>query len=133
MDYSMVRPCGKCPFRTDIPAFLTEDRVYEIGDSLVNGEFPCHETVDYSEESWYDEYADEDEDVEPVYIPTGDEKHCAGAMIMLEKMGRPSQMMRICERLKREDGTPMYNASKLDMDSPVFDEIDEMAEAQNGY
>lgn len=129
MDYTMVRPCAKCPFRDDITPYLTEDRVYEIGYALENGTFPCHETVDYSNESWYD--GDEYDEDEPYYVPTGDEKHCAGAMIMLEKMEMPSQMMRICERLKNDDGTLMYDRDKLDMDSPVYDNIDEMASVQD--
>lgn len=108
--YSLVRPCAKCPFRNDIPAYLREDRVREIEDSLERSEFPCHETTEHDDEG------------EPMV--RGDESHCAGALILLEKIGRPSQMMRIAERLG------MYDASKLDMSAPVFDDFDEMAEAQ---
>ena len=122
MDYSLIRPCAKCPFRNDIPPFLREDRVWEIADSLVNAEFPCHETVDYDDEQWYN---DDEEKGGSFFIPTGDEKHCAGALILLEKLEQPSQMMRICERFGS------YDRNKLDMDSPVFDDFDEMADAQN--
>lgn len=108
--YSLVRPCAKCPFRSDIRAYLRQERVREIEDSLVRSEFPCHETVMH--------------DGEGDRVRSDGEAHCAGALILLEKLGRPSQMMRIAERLG------MYDASRLDMGAPVFDDFDEMAEAQ---
>lgn len=43
---------------------------------------------------------------------------------MLEKMQQPHQMMRIAERLG------MYDHTKLNMSAPVYDDVDEMAEAQ---
>lgn len=114
MDYTMTKPCPKCPFRNDIRAYLTPERVDEIDDSLVNGEFPCHQTMDYD--------AEEGEPQE-----TSKTRHCAGALILLEKLERPSQMMRICERIR------LYDASKLDMSSPVFEDFDEMRDAQPEY
>jgi hypothetical protein len=116
--YRLKKPCAKCPFRTDIRPFLRPDRVDEIEAALEGGEFPCHETVDY-------ESCPEDEeggvDVE-ARDPQG-EAHCAGALILLEKLNRPSQMMRISERLG------MYDRRKLDMAAPVFDSFEEMREA----
>jgi hypothetical protein len=108
--YGMTSPCGNCPFRTDIRAYLTSGRVREIERSLDRSEFPCHKTADHNDDG--------------EYAPNGKEVHCAGALILLEKLERPSQMMRICERLG------MYDAGKLDMDAPVFDSFDEMAAAQ---
>lgn len=111
MKYDLVNPCKECPFRNDIPPYLTVERVVEIWNSLHRSEFPCHETVTY------------DDDGEP--IRGGDkERHCAGALILKEKMGDSSQMMRICERLG------MYDRSKLNMDAPVFDEIEDMIDCQ---
>lgn len=107
--YRLTFPCAHCPFRNDRPAFLTRARVREIKRSLERGEFPCHETVIYDDEG------------EPVR--TRDEAHCAGALIMKEKLGESSQMMRIAERLR------MYDPSKLKMDAPVYDSFDEMAAA----
>jgi hypothetical protein len=85
---------------------------------LERGEFSCHKTVRYDSMR-------EDDDGEPDFR-TRDrrgEAHCAGALILLEKLERPSQMMRIAERLR------MYDARRLDMDAPVFDTFDEMREA----
>jgi hypothetical protein len=114
--YAMTSPCDKCPFRTDVEPYLTPDRVREIGDSLVRSEFPCHKTTVEGDGE------DEDELQQVVDGPSA--RHCAGALIVLEKMEQPSQMMRICERLG------MYDRRKLDMDAPVYDSIEEMMQAQ---
>jgi hypothetical protein len=108
--YAMTSPCPQCPFRSDIPPFLTAARVREIDQSLVRGEFPCHKTVEY------------DDDGEPIRHVTN-ESHCAGALILLEKIGRPSQMMRIAGRLG------MYDRRKLNMAAPVFESFLAMEKA----
>ena len=46
MDYTLRKPCVKCPFRRTAPCPLTETRLVEIASC--RGEFPCHETLDYS-------------------------------------------------------------------------------------
>lgn len=107
--YDMTSPCPKCPFRSDITPFLRPDRVEEIAESLVRAEFPCHQTLDYSNDS------------EGARTPKT--AHCAGALILLEKLEQPSQMMRICERLG------IYDRSKLDMAAPVFDSFEDMIAA----
>lgn len=56
------------------------------------------------------------------YQPSGQEMHCAGALILLERANRASQMMRIAERLG------MYDRTKLDMQAKVFASFDEMYE-----
>jgi hypothetical protein len=110
--FDLVRPCKHCPFRTDTPPFLNPSRVWEIGLAITDGDstFACHKTVEH------------DEDGE--HIPKGDEQHCAGAAILLMKLEMPNQMMRIAERIG------MFDSSKLDMDAPVYDSIEEMADAQ---
>lgn len=102
MKYEMTNPCPKCPFRTDIRPFLRKARAREIVDS--GAQFQCHATVDY---------ADTDDDGNG-HANTPNAQHCAGALIMLEHMGRPHQMMRICERIG------MYDRTKLNMAAPVF-------------
>jgi hypothetical protein len=104
MNYTMTSPCAKCPFRNDIPGYLTKARAREIVGCITQGDgtFACHETLDY-----------DGEDGEGEETPTT--QHCAGAMILLEKLNRPNQMMRICERLG------MYDAGKLKMDAAVVD------------
>jgi hypothetical protein len=106
MNYNLKKPCPTCPFRTNIRPYLRPGRVREFG----RGEFPCHLTTGESQDG-----------EEAIQLP--DSEHCAGALIMLEKMGQPHQMMRICERLN------FYDASKLDMSAPVYDSLDDMIEA----
>ena len=108
--YGLTTPCDNCPFRTDVPPYLNPDRVREIERSLVRAEFPCHKTTKH----------DDDEG----YVPSKGEMHCAGALILMEREGRSSQMMRIAERLK------LYDPRKLDMNAPVFDSFQAMADAQ---
>lgn len=109
--YGLTSPCDQCPFRRDVPGFLREGSVREIETTLERAEFHCHKTLDYS---------GDEEDGEGRETPRT--KHCAGALIMLEKMEAPSQMMRICERVD------LYKPDELDMAAPVFDDFDEMAE-----
>lgn len=104
MKFTMVRPCAHCPFRSDIPGYLHPERAKEIAASVVDrGEpFPCHETLAYSD----------DGDVERMTGP--DSQHCAGALILNEKLRRPGQLARIAGRLG------MYDCRRLDMAAPVF-------------
>jgi hypothetical protein len=74
-NFELVRPCAKCPFRRDVPGYLRPGRVAEIATGLERGTFDCH------------------------MAPKNNPQHCAGALILLEKKGQPSQMMRIAERL----------------------------------
>jgi len=99
MDYELTKPCKNCPFRTDcLKGWLGEDRAEEI---VNGGEFACHETTTFDDEG------------EP--IESDKDKHCAGFLILLEKVQKPHQMMRICERLV------FYDLRNLNMGSPVFD------------
>lgn len=111
MKFDLVRPCKDCPFRSDIPGYLSAARVREIVDAITRqqGTFTCHKTNKF-------------EDGET--IETRDSQHCAGALIFLERLGRPNQMMRIAERLGG------YDHTKLDMDSPVFKTPSAMERAQ---
>lgn len=112
MNFDLTAPCKDCPFRSDVRPYLNKHRVREIIASITvqQGTFSCHKT---------NEHDDEGEAIE-----TGKSQHCAGAAILLERMGRPNQMMRIAERLG------MYDHTKLKMDSPVFDTPAKMIAAQ---
>ncbi len=106
MKYDMVRPCENCPFRTDcLEGWL--NRAPEIARGIVDqqGTFACHETTEFDDEGEHDQ--------------SPDEQHCAGALILLEKIGKPNQMMRISERLG------LYDHRKLDMQAPVFGSVRE--------
>lgn len=116
MKYTLTTPCAKCPFRTDIPAYLTKARVQELERALVGQQqtFTCHETT-----------VPDDGDEDGVAMMDGPRaQHCAGALILLEKIGKPNQMMRISERLG------MYDYSKLNMHAPVFKTFKAMRAAQ---
>jgi hypothetical protein len=105
--FALKRPCGNCPFRTDRASFLSEARAQEIADALhADASFHCHKTLELDAEEG---------DVEI----TAASKHCAGAMIVLEREDRPNQMMRIAERLG------LYDRTALVMDSPVPESLDE--------
>ena len=112
MKYDLTRPCKECPFRTDIRAYLTPARVREICDSLIARQqtFSCHKTNNFGEDG--------------DGVETHNSQHCAGALIFLEKLNRPNQMMRIAERMR------MYDRTKLHMDAPVFDTPAQMSAAQ---
>lgn len=109
MKFDLTAPCGNCPFRTDITFYLRAERVDEICEALVVDQrtFSCHKTTEHG-------CRDGDGHVGPK------EQHCAGALIMLEKMDRPNQMMRIMERLGG------YDRTKLAMAAPVFDSGSDM-------
>lgn len=112
MKFEMKQPCPKCPFRSDIRAYLRPERAREIADGLTRQQatFACHQTTEH------------DDDGE--YIPGSEEQHCAGALIVLEKMNRPNQMMRWMERIGG------YDRRKLKMDAPVFATMREFIAAQ---
>jgi len=102
VNYDLRKPCVTCPFRSDVPPFITAGRAAGI---LAGGAgFACHKTVDY------------DDDTGDGMV-TRKSQHCAGVLIILEKENRPHQMMRICERLG------FYDPSKLDMAAPVYGSI----------
>ena len=117
-DAFLKRPCAHCPFRTDIPAYLTPQRVTEIERSVLREQqdFPCHKTIGYGQGA-PDVDGEETDD-------TTKARRCAGMAILCEKLDRPTQMMRIEERLG------YYDRTKMEMDAPVFDSFAAMRNAQ---
>lgn len=113
MNFNLKRPCRLCPFRYNIKGFLTKERVKDLESGLIDQQatFTCHETNEYDDETGEG-------------IESKESKHCAGALILLEKLESPNQMMRISERLG------FYDRRKLDMEAPVFDSFDDMIDAQ---
>lgn len=97
-----------CPFRKDDKRLrVSAERVLE----MASGEFCCHRTTESEEETGE-------------FVPRPESQHCAGALIFLENIGQPHQMMRICERIG------MYDPSKLNMAAPVFQSVEELEEAE---
>ena len=106
MKYTMSNPCNECPFRRDRAGFLHRSRAQDIADGLLAlGEkchpFVCHKTLNRT-------------DI--------DEQHCAGALILLEKTGRPHLAMILGRQLREYVGSP-------NVDHPhVFDSMKEFVE-----
>jgi hypothetical protein len=124
MKFNLHRPCAKCPFRNDIPPYLTPDRVLELQAAIESAGkvFTCHQTLDPEQRD--DETGD--------YLGGQKDAHCAGALILLEKAFdsdsgghgcRVNQMARIAVRLG------VFDPSKLDLDAPVYGSFEEMYDA----
>lgn len=104
-------PCANCPFRTDIPAFLTKGRAREIMRALqADRHFHCHKTLNYEGEN-------EGAHKENTAI-------CAGFAIIAERMKRPTQLMRVAERIG------CYDYRKLNMDAPTHQTPEAFIKAQ---
>lgn len=106
---------------------LTETQVREIKRRLADEETPASIALIYGVSrgqiyniknglswSWLDDvpatvgWVDDEDDK---YVPSGKEQQCAGALAVLEKINRPTQLMRIMERMglyDREQYTPMF-------------------------
>jgi hypothetical protein len=95
MHYKMHTPCDECPFLKGSGFSLRSLQAH------ASGEFACHKQCDLDEDGNYRQK------------PNQKSAHCAGALIFLEKQGRPHQMMRISERVG------LYDRSKLDIDAEV--------------
>lgn len=104
--FNRTHPCKTCPFRLEKPAvrFLGRERAEEIVDSLLDDKtFTCHSDLDK---------------------PEKDKQHCVGAMIILQAMDQPNQMMRICERIGA------YDRTKLTGQDEVFEDFDAWVDCQ---
>jgi len=97
MKFDLHTPCDQCPFLTKMKRGFTLNR---LRDLIGNGEFHCHKTGDYDEESGD-------------FVPTENSQHCAGALIFLEKRNAPNQMMRINERFGKYDRTKLNMKAKV--------------------
>lgn len=111
MNFNLTKPCKDCPFLKE-KSYLTNERASEISISLTQDKtFSCHKTNDSDEETGEG-------------IETEKSEHCAGAMILLERINRPNQMMRMAERMG------FYNYKKLDMTAHVFESFNDFIKAQ---
>ncbi|WP_109479206.1 DUF6283 family protein [Paraburkholderia sp. C35] len=115
MNFDLKKPCAQCPFRTDVEPYLRTERVEELCDAIVRHDktFQCHKTLTHDDEGRA--------------LPTDKDQHCAGALIMLEHMRRPNQMMRIAYRLG------FYDKRKLDMSAPVYMQARDMIDAHAAH
>jgi hypothetical protein len=85
--YSLKKPCANCPFRRVGAIELQPGRVEGIIQDLINGEltgFTCHKTAYGPGTS---------------RRPKEAAKECAGALIVLEKLGHQTQLMQVMHRM----------------------------------
>ncbi|NUJ17456.1 hypothetical protein FKN04_12810 [Bacillus glycinifermentans] len=98
MKFDLKKPCKDCPFikGSSTNRTLSKERLDSIVDDITNNDmtFTCHKTLD---------------------LVKGEQQHCAGALIYLEREDNPNQMMRWMERLG------FYDRKKLDMTADVID------------
>lgn len=97
--FALKKPCANCPFLKDPEKAikLHPERVPGIINDLLTREstgFACHKTLG----GHYEESDDPDCD-EGRYVPGGKDLQCAGALIVLEKLGFQSDVMQIGQRL----------------------------------
>lgn len=94
MKFDLTRPCAHCPFRSDRPFGLR--RAAEIATALFERDltFICHETLDLAEH-----------------------QHCAGALILHEKLGRPNWRIRFAAQLG------LFDPARLHIEAPVVDTV----------
>lgn len=111
MRFDLVRPCGNCPFRTDLgfSFHFRPRRGQEILNSFLrhDGTFACHKTLGKRAE-------DEDETI----TINEDAQHCAGALILDRKLsgtGSASLVIRLAILAE------IYDPERLDMTAPVVD------------
>jgi hypothetical protein len=124
--FKLKKPCEKCPFRNNIPGYLTRARVIGLASALEqDGErFLCHSTLDYNAaDDLYLEDTDEAHDAWAEAIVTADSQHCAGAAIVLARQGTPNRDMLMAERFG------VWNRSELDLENKdVFQSMKEFIE-----
>lgn len=87
--FKLRRPCANCPFLKVGAIDLRPGRLAGIIQNLIaddHSTFYCHKTVVRADGTHLDDGR---------YIAAGTESMCAGAMIYLEKVGRPTVGMRL--------------------------------------
>lgn len=112
MNFDMRKPCENCPFRRDcLPGWLGRDRAKEIADGMLvqQATFACHKTVE-----WTDNEGEEDGEPEQLVVNQEEQEHCAGALIMMLKIGQLNQLARIAHRLG------YFDPDAMGMTAPVF-------------
>lgn len=121
MKFGLIRPCPSCPYRTDIRPFLTRSGAREIASAILAGKvFVCHQTTS-------DDGYDEDDE----YTHTGEEHACAGALLVLERMGVLDRMgVGTHDALQLAERLGLFARDRLDRSVPVYDALDEWEAAQ---
>jgi hypothetical protein len=103
------KPCDDCPFRTDLPPHgLRPERAADIAAGLMaNDDFPCHKTVDYSNDS--------------NGIVSSQSTRCVGAAIFLEQVRPGGMAANLMFRFAIRKGE--LNPDQLSKTIPVYGSI----------
>lgn len=111
MRFDLRQPCDKCPFRSDRAPYLQKKRVEGILNDLLclNKTFPCHQTTSAGLGR---------------RVLARNYQHCAGALIMVERAGKPNWRIRLADALG------LYKPALLKMKSQIFSPK-KMIEAQD--
>ncbi len=99
-------PCKTCPFRITPSGLrgLGTERAEEIAESLLRGEsFTCHSDLDK---------------------PAKSRNQCVGAMLILDKLQQPNQIMQVATRLS------LFSVTALRGRAVVFDNFDDWVSVQ---
>lgn len=118
--FKLKKPCPNCPFLKEGAIELHPDRLPSIIEDLIKDDhstFHCHKTV-------HNERTGGDWSEDGEYASSGRESMCAGAMIYLEKVGRPTVGMRLGRSLKVYDPELLKPSFDAVIDPPVSPQND---------
>jgi hypothetical protein len=112
-NFNIKTPCKNCPFRNDIPSYLTKTKAKAITKAIKENDktFSCHKTV-------YNENFKK--------IKNKPQSHCAGALIMLINEG--ALFNNVLYRLAVIG--KLLNLDELDKNAPVFKNSKEFIQEQ---
>lgn len=102
--FLLKKPCGNCPFLKDGAIDLAPGRFDGIKAELLHDDtkiFQCHKTVHSAKGGEWDDDGN--------YHASGQESHCVGALIYLEKVGRPNVAMRLGRAMGLYDDTALLS------------------------
>jgi hypothetical protein len=120
MKLDLVAPCKQCPFRRDVAGYLRPGRAEQILGSLVRKDesFICHKTIVMDHECQADE--EEWDDTYRPILKDDKAQFCAGALILLKKLGHPNRIPRIAMHLG------LWDQEKMRNEDVIFDTEEEM-------
>lgn len=106
MQWKIKRPCEHCPFRRDVPPYLTAARARGLARTLSDDLhwFACHETTGIKNGK---------------RVRAADRSHCAGAAIVLYRAGLINVATRLAVALN------LISMDDLKAPVPVFNSLEQ--------
>lgn len=119
--YDMIRPCARCPFRSDDGAirFANRERAEEIEESAYRFGFPCHTTAELVEQD------DHPLNQDGFYFGNNTQ-HCIGYIIMCFKNGYDTW-----PGIENDEDLAEKLQGQVDWQAPVFDGAEDFFEANS--